>query len=274
MRKDINKKLSKQNRKNFSRNRKIAIIGTLVVITILIGVYIAFTVTATQEKYWKPQKEFQMPDVNWSAMKSGYILKRNVLNLSSNNNPEMINQTIGSENIDGDFKVEITVDICCYIYIPNGFDSIRTSFCISFTKLSGNYIVKDLIFKYDPSDGDVRTPSFDDYYFAAKNLYFTADMGNYPTPYGTVSDKMDYELWSLHRICGINKDEVDIKNGGFSNSFQIDLYDSTTSGENHSITLHAILHYGKYVHGLLGANWEDVHTLDANVVIYIVPEKG
>ncbi len=270
MRKDIYKKLSKYNKRNLSKNRKIVIIGIIVVITALIGVYITFTVTATQEKYWKPQKEFQMPDVNWSAMKSSYVVVRKIT--STYYLP--INQTIGAEKSDGNFKVEIITKVLDYSYYPESPDEIHTMFYISFTKLGGNYIVKDLIFRYDPSDSEVRTPSFDDYYFAAKNLYFTADMGNYPTPYGTVSDKMDYELWTLHQIRGINKDKKDIKEGGFSNSFQIDLYDSTTSGENHSITLHAILHYGKYVHGLLGAKWEDMHTLDANVVIYIVPEKG
>ena len=203
-------------------------------------------------------------------MKSSYVVERKSYN---DINGTVINQTIGSEKNDGNFRVEIVVQIDHYTYVPTDFDSVVTSFYVSFTKLGGDYTVKDLIFKYHMSDNYTRTPSFNYYCFAAKNLYFTADVGNYPTPYGAVSDRMDYELWTLHQIRGVNKDEKNIKDGGFSNSFQISLYDSTTGGTSHNITLHAILHYGKYVHGFFGENWEDVHTLDTSVVIYIVPER-
>ncbi len=271
MGKDINKKLSKQHRRNFGRNRKIAIIGALVVITGLIGVYIAFTVVATQEKYWKPQKEFTMPEVDWKSISNNSsVIRKSYDDI----NGTVINQTIGSEKNNGDFRVEIAVVVKDYSYYPQGADEVHTMIYLSFTKLGGDYRVKELIFKYEPSDDDVRTPSFDDHYFAAKNLYFTADVGTYPTPYGPVYDRMDYELWTLHQIRGVNKDARDIKDGGFSNSFQISLYDSTNSGKNHSITFTAILVYGKYGQGWLGSGWQDVHELSTSVVIYVVPERG
>ncbi len=256
---------AKPPRRKIGKRGKIA---TLIVIAILIGAYVALRLTSPPpEKYWKPQKEFTMPDVDWNSISNNYTVNNDI-------NGTVINQTIGSVKSNGNFRVEIAVNICCYIYTPHNFDSIRTSFYVAFTKLGGDYRVKELILKYEPSDEDVRTPSFDDYYFAAKNLYFTADVGTYPTPYGPVYDRMDYELWTLHQIRGMNKDEKDIKEGGFSNSFQISLYDSTNSGKNHSITFSAILVYGKYVDSLLGSHWEDLHKLTASVVIYIVPEGG
>ena len=262
---------AKPPKRKIGKKGKIAIIMTVLVIVILLGAYIALTLTAPPpEKYWKPQREFQMPYVNWNTLNSSYVIERRIT-------PTYylpINQTIGSKKSDGNFKVEIVVKVIDYTYRPHNSDIIGTMFYVSFTKLGEDYRVKELLFKYEPSDDDVRTPSFDDYYFAAKNLYFTADVGNYPTPYGSVSDRMDYELWTLHQIRGINKDVKNIKDGGFSNSFQISLYDdSTTSGKNHNITLHVILHYGKYVHGLFGEHWEDMHTLDTYVKIYIVPER-
>ncbi|AGB04773.1 hypothetical protein AciM339_0899 [Aciduliprofundum sp. MAR08-339] len=262
---------TKSPKRKIGRRGKIAIVATLVVIAILIGVYVALLLTAPPpEKYWKPQKEFTMSEVDILNLNSTYTLHRKITETYY----LPINQTIGSEKSNGDFRVEIAVVVKDYSYYPHGADEVHTMFYLSFTKLGGDYRVKELIFKYEPSDDDVRTPSFDDHYFAAKNLYFTADVGTYPTPYGPVYDRMDYELWTLHQIRGINKDAKDIKDGGFSNSFQISLYDSTNSGKNHSITFTAILEYGKYVQGWLGSGWQDVHRLSTSVVIYIVPEGG
>ena len=261
---------AKSPKRKIGKRGKIAIIATVIVIGIIISSYVAI-ITAPQEKYCKAEKEFKMPAVDWSNIKSSYVVERKHYN---DINGTVINQTIGSKKSDGNFEVVIVVDIISYNYDPSAYDLVKTHFYIFFTKLSGDYTVKDLMLKYEPSDNDVCTPSFDDYYFAAKNLYFTADVGNYPTPYGSVSDRMDYELWTVHQIRGVNKDARDIKDGGFSNSFEIELFDSTTSGKSHNITFHAILHYGKYVHGLFGEHWEDMHTLDTYVKIYIVPEGG
>ena len=268
--KDKIKETGDKPKRKLGKKGKITVIGVVIVIGILIGAYLAVTLTASQEKYWKPEREFTMPNMEWGNISSSYVLHRKITQTYY----LPINQTIGSEKSDGFFKVEIVMDICCYLYTPSDFDSIRTSFYVSFTKLGGDYIVKELVFKYEPSDSDVRTPSFDDHYFAAKNLYFTADTGNYPTPYGTVSDRMDYELWTLHQIRGINKDKKDIKEGGFSNSFQIDLFDEYPNWTNHTITFMATLYYGKYVEGWFGDSWEDVHELSTSVVIYVIPEGG
>jgi hypothetical protein len=260
-------------KRKLRKREKWMIIGVVLIIVILLGAYIAMVLTAPTEKYWKPDNNFKMPAVDWSTMKSSYVVERTTYDQDGTQSPP-INQTIGSKKSDGNFEVEIVVNVYCYIYTPHNFDSIRTMFYVSFTKLGGDYRVKELVFKYEPSDSDVRTPGFYADDLAAKNLYFTAEVGNYPTPYGSVSERMDYELWTLHQIKGINKDMRDIKDGGFSKSFQIDLYDPTTSGKSHNITFHAILHYGKYVHGFFGENWEDVHTLEARVMLYIVPEGG
>ena len=272
---EINDKIKEsgaKSKRKLGKKGRIIVISSITIIAILIGAIFYVTLTSPPpEKYWKPEREFRMPVVNWSDIKNNYTVKRTHYN---DINGTEINQTIGSEKSDGFFKVEIVVDICCYLYTPSDFDSIRTSFYVSFTKLGGDYIVKELVFKYEPSDSDVRTPSFDDHYFAAKNLYFTADTGNYPTPYGTVSDRMDYELWTLHQIRGINKDKKDIKEGGFSNSFQIDLFDEYPNWTNHTITFMATLYYGKYVEGWFGDSWEDVHELSTSVVIYVIPEGG
>ena len=262
---------AKQKRKIGKRGR-IIVISSITIIAILIGAIFYVTLTSPPpEKYWKPEREFRMPVVNWSDIKNNYTVKRTHYN---DINGTVINQTIGSEKSDGFFKVCLAVKIMDYTYRPHNFDIIGTSFSLCFVKLGGDYTVKELIFKFKPSDSDVRTPSFDDHYFAAKNLYFTADTGNYPTPYGTVSDRMDYELWTLHQIRGINKDKKDIKEGGFSNSFQIDLFDEYPNWTNHTITFTATLYYGKYVQGWLGSGWQDVHELSTSVVIYVIPEGG
>ncbi len=272
--KDKIKESGAKPKRKMGKRGKISIIGVVGIIAILIGAVLYMILAAPPpEKYWKPEREFTMPNIDWSGVKNSYTIKRTTYDQDGTQGP-IINQTIGSEKSDGFFKVEIVMDICCYLYTPSDFDSIRTSFYVSFTKLGGDYIVKELVFKYEPSDSDVRTPSFDDHYFAAKNLYFTADTGNYPTPYGTVSDRMDYELWTLHQIRGINKDKRDIKEGGFSNSFQIDLFDEYPHWVNHTITFTAILYYGKYVKGWFGSGWQDVHELSTSVVIYVVPEGG
>ncbi len=259
-------------KQKLGKKGKIIVTATLVVVGILIGSYAAITLTAqSAEKYWRPQKEFSMPNVDWSTMKNSYVVERKHYN---DINGTVINQTIGSKKSNEYFKVEIVVKIIDYLYRPQDYDEILTKFYVSFKKLEGDYRVKELVFKYEPSDEDVRTLSFDYSYFTAKNLYFSKDVGTYPTPYGLVSNRMTYELWTLHQIRGINKDVRDIKEGGFSNVFEILLYDPTMSGKSHNITFHAILHYGRYVRGFFGSYWEDMHTLDAYVKIYIVPEGG
>jgi len=260
---------AKPPKRKMGKKEKIAIIATVLIIAILIGAYVAMIFMAPPEKYWKPEKEFKMPAVDWSTMKSSYVVERTTYDQDGAQGP-LINQTIGSEKSDGNFRVEIVVDICCYIYTPHNFDSIRTGFYVSFTKLGGDYIVKNLIFKYDPSDSDVRTSSFNYNSFTSKNLYFTADTGLYSTPYHAVNCKFDYEWWTLHQIRGINKDAVDIKSGGFSSIFDIYLYDEYPEWYNHTVMFTATLYYGH--HTLFG--WQDVHELSTSVVIYIVPEGG
>ncbi len=270
--KDKIKESGAKSKRKLGKKGKIAVIGVVWIIAILIGAVLYVTLTAPPpEKYWKPEREFTMPNIDWGVVKNSYTVKRTMYDQDGTQGP-IINQTIGSEKSDGFFKVCLAVKIMDYTYRPHNFDIIGTSFSLCFLKLGGNYIVKELIFKFKPSDNDVRTPSFDDHYFAAKNLYFTADTGNYPTPYGTVSDRMDYELWTLHQIRGINKDKKDLKEGGFSNSFQIDLFDEYPNWTAHTITFTATLYYGKYVQGWFGDNWEDVHELSTSVVIYVVPE--
>ncbi len=261
-------------KRKLGKKRKITVIGAVGIIAILIGAVLYVTLTAPPpEKYWKPEREFTMPNVDWGVVKNSYTVKRTTYDQDGTQGP-IINQTIGSEKSDGSFKVMLVVRIKDYGYLPENPDEIHIMFYISFVKLKGDYITKEIILKYKPSDSYVRTPSFDGHYFASKNLYFTADTGNYPTPYGTVSDRMDYELWTLHQIRGINKDKRDLKEGGFSNSFQMDLFDEYPNWTAHTITFTATLYYGKYVHGWFGDSWEDVHELSASVVIYVVPEGG
>ncbi len=267
---------AKPPKRKIGKQGKIAIVMAIVMVGILIGAYLALTTPAPPpEKYWKPEKEFKMPTVDWSAMKSSYVVERKHYDDINGTN---INQTIGSKKSDGNFEVEIVVPISHYTYVPTDFDSVVTSFYVSFTKLGGDYTVKELIFKYHMSDNYTRTPSFNYHSFAAKNLYFTADTGVYPTPYGAVGSRFDYEWWALHQVRGINKDVSNIDTGGFSSVFQIfcqaSLYDQYPHWENHTVTFTAILEYGKYVHGWLGDHWEDVHTLDTSVKLYIVPEGG
>ncbi len=257
---------TKPPRRRIGKRGKIAIVATALVIAILIDAGVAI-VTAPKHKYTKPDNKFVMPDVDWNTLKSSYVVKRTLYNDISGT---VINQTIGSKKSNGDFRVEIVVNICCYIYTPHYSDSIRIGFYVSFKKLGGDYRVKELIFKYNMSDEEVvaqRTPLV---YVHSTNLYFMMDP--YKTP--AYENTVDYEWIVFHRRRGINKDAKDIKEGGFSNNFDIYLYDEYPHWYNHTITLSAILVYGKYVQGWLGSGWQDVHELSTSVMIYVVPEGG
>ncbi len=263
---EINDKIkesgAKQKRKIGKRGR-IIVISSITVIAILIGAIFYVTLTSPPEKYWKPDKEFTMPNVDWSSVKNNYTVKRTHYN---DINGTVINQTIGSEKSNGKFRVELVVNIQDYTYRPKNFDIIGTIFYLSFTKMSGDYRVKELVFHYEFGDDKLSTNGLDYYYAATKNLYFTADEGNY---HG-YTYRINYEWWVLQELRGINKDAKDIKDGGFCNDFQINLFDSYPHWTNHTITMSATLYYGHP--SLLG--WQDVHSLSTSVVIYVVPEGG
>jgi len=252
------KETGAKRKRKLRKREKWMIIGAVLITGIIAGAYIAMVLTAPTEKYWKPNG-FKMPAVDWSTVKDSYTVQRTLYDQDGQQGP-LINQTIGSERSDGRFRVEIAVKVKDYCYYPNDTDGVSTVFYVSFSKLGSDYRVKELVFKYRQSDENVSLMLTNDPFFAA-NLYFTWD-------------KFDYEWRSLHEIRGINKDAQDIKEGGFSTDFEICLYDEYPHWSNHSVTMTAVLKYGRYVNGLFGSRWEDVHTLQASVILYIVPEGG
>ena len=262
---------AKPPRRKIGKRGKIAIVATLVVIAILIGVYVALLLTAPPpEKYWKPQKEFAMPEVDWNAISSRYVLQR-----GNDGIIHHIGKIIGSIKIQN-FKMVFLINITNYAADTDGTGGLDlVVYLYSQKREDVNYQIKSLEFKFDyGNDSNVSYLSITWSRLAAKNLYFDVTPGKYSGPWGTYDNKLDYEWMDNFRITGVNKDGNDIKEAGFSFPMKLAFFDKYPHWYNHTITFTAILEYGKYVQGWLGSGWQDVHRLSTSVEIYIVPQGG
>jgi len=254
---------AKSPKRKMGKKGEIAIIATVLVIAILIGAYVAMIFMAPPEKYWKPEKEFKMLDVDWSIIKSSYVVERTTYD------QDVSNRSIGQSNGNSMFLIRILEVLGSYDYDPSDYDSLWIYPYIYSEKISdSNYKIKSLEFKFDyGNDSNVSYLSLTEDKIAAKNLYFDVT----PRKYNT---KLYYEWMDNFRITGENKNGEDIKEDGFSFPMKILFFDTYPHWYNHTITFTTILEYGKYVHGWFGTHWEDVHKLSASVVIYVVPEGG
>ena len=258
------KNLREERRKNRIKKLITGII-IVIIIGILIGAYAFYL--SIQDTYFQPEGNFKMPDVNWNTTNSTAFIKRTAYNNISGYD---INITNGSEKSDGNFKVEILEYIDNYLYVPGGgalkIDELRTNPYIYAEKMGNNdYVVKELVLKYNFSDDKLETPTFVGNGFEAKNLYFLATKGNF----NGYEDKLEYEWMDLHEMQGINKNAKDIKDCGFTLEFDVLMLDDVPF-MNHTITLTVTLYYGHPT--LLG--WQDVHELRTSVVIYVVAGGG
>jgi len=254
---------AKSPKRKMGKKGKIAIIATVLVIAILIGAYVAMIFMAPSEKYWKPEKEFKMPAVDWNKVNSSYTIIR-----SHNGLIHHLRKSIGIKQINI-FKIYFIINITKYAADIDGTGYLDLVIYTQAQKVKDcDYKIKSLEFKFDyGNDSNVSYLSLTGDKIAAKNLYFDVT----PRKYNT---KLYYEWMDNFRITGENKNGEDIKEAGFSFPMKILFFDTYPHWYNHTITFTTILEYGKYVHGWFGTHWEDVHKLSASVVIYVVPEGG
>ena len=119
-----------------------------------------------------------------------------------------------SKKSDNLFRIAIITNLSLYLYSPREFDELRGFFYVGFEKISGDYIVKELVLKYNFSDDNLKMlPLGND--FKEKNLYFTGERGHY----GLYDNKFKYEWLESHELVGINVENKEIKSGGFSDIF-------------------------------------------------------
>ncbi len=254
------KRLKYERKRRIMKRVAIAMVA-IVIVGILIAAYSFYE--ASQDTYFRPEGTLNKPDVNWGQMNDSLIVKRVTY---ENISGYSINKTIGSEKSDSNFKVELREYVANYEYVPGGgperIDEIASSPLLYVEKIgNNNYEVKELIFKYKFNDYEIEALTGD--YINAKNLYFLSTEGNFDG----YSDKIEYEWRELHQLRGVNKDAKDIKECGFTFEMDFLMFDDVPF-MNHTITLTATLYYGH--HTIFG--WQDVHSLSADVKIYVVPE--
>ncbi len=248
-------------RRKLSKKGIATVLGTLLVLGVLVGTYIA--VAMNQDTYWKPKGTVERTNVN--GLNENFVLWR------TRDYYTEINETIGNARQNSKFTVEIAVVIQNYVYIPGDwvdFDIILLHLKVFGirTENANGYQIKELIFKYEWSDKYLDTTTIHYYSLRAKNLYFLATKGEFDR----WSYKIDYEWAELHQLRGINKDAEDIKEAGFGLEFQINLYDDYPNWTYHTVTLTATLLYGK--HTIFG--WQDVRIMSTEVKIEIVNGGG
>ncbi len=252
----------KRERKKLSKKGIATILGTLLVLGVLVGTYIA--VAMNQDTYWKPKRvlESSIDPTTISELNNTYVFVR------TSYDQKIINYTIASIYQNDQFTIIIILVVKGYAYYPNEMDELRLYSTVYGVKNAnkGDYRIKELIFHYDWSDKYLDTTTILYYSLRAKNLYFLATKGEYDR----WSYKIDYEWAELHQLRGINKDAEDIKEAGFGLDFQVNLYDDYPNWTNHTITLTATLVYGKPT--IFG--WQDVRTISTEVRIEIVNGGG
>ncbi len=254
------KKLKEERKKKLRRRLLIGTVA-IVIIAVVISAYAFYEFT--RDTYWKPMSTLDMPHVNWNRVNGSIVFIRKYFDEA---NWTTVQKMAGKEVNDKNFRVMLLVNLKSYLYDPDSCDRLETVPILYANKIGGDYVVKELVFRYDLGDDDF-VASYPHYYgFKAKNLYFLDTEGNFPYS----SYKLNSEWVALHQLRGINKDAKDIKECGFSWDFEIDMYDAYPHWVNHTITLTATLYYGHPT--IFG--WQDVHKLSTSVVIYVVPEGG
>lgn len=259
-------------KQKLGKKGKIIVTATLVVVGILIGSYAAITLTAqSAEKYWRPERDFTLPIIDWNWVNSSYITSR-----TNTGTEYILNTTLGNKHQTNGCSIILLINIIRYMAHKDGTGYLDLNVYIySRNERNDDYQIKSLEFKFDyGNDTNVSYLSLTWSKIASKNLYFDITPSKYSGPWGTYNNKLDYEWMNNYRITGVNKDGKNIKEAGFSFPMRLLFFDKYPYWYNHTITFTAILEYGKYVNGLFGSHWEDVHKLSASAIIYIVPEGG
>ncbi len=260
---------AKPPKRKIGKRGKIAMVVTVLVIAILIGAYMALALTApSPEKYWKPKREFKMPNVDWNSTNSSYFLSR-----VHDGTIHHLGKLIGVRKIQN-FGLYLIINISKYAADTDGSGDLYLQVNLHSTIfLKTHNEIKSLEFKFDyGNDSNVSYLSLTWNKLAAKNLYFDVTPGRYTGPWGTFDNKLDYEWMDNFRITGVNKNGKDIKDAGFSFPMQLLFFDTYPHWYNHTIRFTAILEYGEYVHGWFGVHWQNMHELRTSVVLYVIPE--
>ncbi len=272
---EINDKIKESGAKpkrKLGKKGKITVIGVVGIIAILIGAVLYVTFTAPPpEKYWKPDKEFTMPDVNSNHISGSYVLDR-----MRDDKVHHINDFVEAETTNLSYRLALEVNISKYAADIDGTGELWIQPYL-YAERVGNtsYRIKELVFHFSYGDDrNVSYVSMDWRKLGAKNLYFDVTPGKYSGPYGIYDNKLDSDWMNYYRIVGVNKDGKDIKDCGFTFPMRMLFFDGYPNWTNHTITFTATLYYGKYMQGWLGDSWEDVYELSTSVVIYVVPEGG
>ena len=148
-----------------------------------------------------------------------------------------------SKKSDNLFRIAIITNLSLYLYSPRESDELRGFFYVGFEKISGDYIVKELVLKYNFSDDNLKMlPLGND--FKEKNLYFTGERGHY----GLYDNKFGYEWLESHELVGINVENKEIKSGEFSDIFNRFVSYISKLGESHNhIHGHPLLRVSLFV---------------------------
>ncbi len=248
-------------KRKIGKRGKIAILGTVIVIVILIGAYLTITLPPLQEKYWKPDREFVMPNVDWNKTNSSYVLGRGL------NDIDPLTQVIGNKVSKNKFIISFIISLIRYDAHTDGTGDLWLQpYLYAEKNRSSEYRIKELEFHFSyGNDRNVSYWSIDWCKLKAKNIYLDVTPIK-SGPYGPYYTKLDSD-WDNQKIVGVNKDAKDIKDCGFSFPMQLSFFDKYPHWTNHTITMSATLYYGHPT--LLG--WQDVHELRTSVKIYVVP---
>ena len=233
-------------------------IGVVIVVAILLGAYFA---SQPRVKWWKPEKEMEKPDVDFSRLNSTIVFIR-----TAQDNKSM-NLHGGAENRDAYFDVYLYSTLKGYFYDPEGYDIIKANLTTYAERVSGDYILQKLVISYsygsEKEDEYTGISYVDTYVFRGANLWYDRTYN----PHG--GDNMEY-LWDYeHKLVGVNKDQINADFYGVSFPMLIFLHDSLSRHLSHTIIFTVAAYYGHP--SLLG--WTDMHEVRTQVVLKIVTER-
>ena len=231
-------------------------IGVVIVIAILLGAYFA---SQPKVKWWKPEKEMEKPDVDFSKLNSTIVFIR-----TAQDNKSM-NLSSGNVSRNDDFEVYSYFILKGYVASFSGYSMLGGNLTAYAERLSGDYILQKLVIRYDYGNDDyvhLDIPVIKKR-IESTNLWFDATPN--PTP-NYMGETYYYEWLYKHVLIGVNKDRKNENFYGVSFALQINLDDSLSQHLNHTIILTVAAYYGHP--SLLG--WSDMHELSTQVVLKIV----
>jgi len=231
-------------------------IGAIIVIAILLGAYFA---SQPKVKWWKPEKEMEKPNVDFSKLNSTIVFIR------TPHDNKSINLSAGNVSSDGRYNSGTLLSLRWYDFHGGGYDDIVANLTAYAERQSGDYILQKLVIRYDYGNDEnisLDIPVIKNR-IASTNLWFDATPN--PTP-NYLGETYYYDWLYKHVLIGVNKDRKNENFYGVSFALQINLDDSISQHINHTIIFTVTAYYGHP--SFFG--WSDMHELKTQVVLKIV----